>query len=278
MREDKVFSELLPSHPDFLPILQRIRAAYDIPEVDPDDDGFIELILSDNEVDWKAVRVEITKDVTEIVITTLPDSIRNIYEYLQTINLKENTLVEPPEILDRDDIPQDIRLLLATSYTALLHMMAPLEVALERMCSELVGSLMKFLMTGKTRDIPSYWFGGVFNVNLLGETYTIAVGSQVTNPKEISDKFLEKYAEVFGEDRPTFTDVDIDSLGHLRMKLAGMSIKDIADIEIQRNPDDYPKITDEKDYHQAKNTLEEKLKKRMQRLNKTIDELIGDKN
>jgi len=49
MREDKVFSELLPSHPDFLPILQRIRAAYDIQKLTSDYNGLVDLLLSDKE-------------------------------------------------------------------------------------------------------------------------------------------------------------------------------------------------------------------------------------
>jgi hypothetical protein len=53
----------LPSHPDFLPILQNVRSKYNILEFDPDDDGIKEILLSDVNIDWQAVRQEIEVQV-----------------------------------------------------------------------------------------------------------------------------------------------------------------------------------------------------------------------
>jgi hypothetical protein len=58
-----LFSSLLPSHPDLLPILQNIRNKYGIPEIDPDDIGMKEILLSDNDIDWLSVRQEIEAQV-----------------------------------------------------------------------------------------------------------------------------------------------------------------------------------------------------------------------
>ncbi len=66
----------------FLPILQRIRATYDIPEIMPDDDGLAKLLLSDDDIDWEAIRQELQSEVTLVSNALLPDSVREMFEYL----------------------------------------------------------------------------------------------------------------------------------------------------------------------------------------------------
>jgi hypothetical protein len=56
MLESNLFSTLLPSHPYFLSILQNVRSKYNILEVGPDNDGMKEILLSDENIDWPAIR------------------------------------------------------------------------------------------------------------------------------------------------------------------------------------------------------------------------------
>jgi hypothetical protein len=58
MNEIKLFSSLVPGHPDIQPILQNIREKYDILEISPEDDGITEILLTDEQIDWDAVRQE----------------------------------------------------------------------------------------------------------------------------------------------------------------------------------------------------------------------------
>jgi hypothetical protein len=57
MLESNLFSTLLPSHPDLLPIPQNIREKYNIPEIGPDDDGITEILLNDENIDWQAMQL-----------------------------------------------------------------------------------------------------------------------------------------------------------------------------------------------------------------------------
>ncbi|HCC79395.1 MAG: hypothetical protein A2X25_06715 [Chloroflexi bacterium GWB2_49_20] len=54
-----LFSSLLPSYPDLLPIIQEIREKYNIPEVGSEDGGMTEVLLADEQIDWDAVRQDI---------------------------------------------------------------------------------------------------------------------------------------------------------------------------------------------------------------------------
>lgn len=39
MKETKLFGNIFPAHPDFLPILEHIREKYNIPEIESTDEG-----------------------------------------------------------------------------------------------------------------------------------------------------------------------------------------------------------------------------------------------
>lgn len=45
MRETELLGTLLPSSPDFLPILRDLRVKYGLPEIDPEDDPIEEVFL-----------------------------------------------------------------------------------------------------------------------------------------------------------------------------------------------------------------------------------------
>jgi hypothetical protein len=47
MKESEFLGTLLPSHPDFLPIVQAIREKYNLPEISPDDDPITEVTIGD---------------------------------------------------------------------------------------------------------------------------------------------------------------------------------------------------------------------------------------
>lgn len=47
MKESQFLGTLLPSHPDFLPIVQAIREKYNLPEISPDDDPITEVTIGD---------------------------------------------------------------------------------------------------------------------------------------------------------------------------------------------------------------------------------------
>jgi hypothetical protein len=46
MKESQFIGTLMPSHPDFQPIIQAIREKYQLPEVDPDGEPIIEILIT----------------------------------------------------------------------------------------------------------------------------------------------------------------------------------------------------------------------------------------
>ena len=50
MKESQLLGTLLPSHPDFIPIVQAVREKYNLPEISPDDDPINEIYLGDETI------------------------------------------------------------------------------------------------------------------------------------------------------------------------------------------------------------------------------------
>jgi hypothetical protein len=65
MQESKLFGTLLPSSPDFLPIVQAMRAKCKLPEISPDDDPIEEIFLYGERVRLEDFRQEIKSLVQE---------------------------------------------------------------------------------------------------------------------------------------------------------------------------------------------------------------------
>jgi hypothetical protein len=78
MKESQFIGSLMPSHPDFQPIIQEIRDKYQLPEVDPDGEPLTEIYLGDEVIPLEDFRKELTKLVSERV-SYFPDQVLNLY-------------------------------------------------------------------------------------------------------------------------------------------------------------------------------------------------------
>ncbi|MGD8454989.1 MAG: hypothetical protein PVF83_01300 [Anaerolineales bacterium] len=74
MKEIKLISALLPSHPDLQAILIDIREKYNIPDIGHGDDSITEILLSDDEINWEEIKYKISSRIREIH-ELLPDSL-----------------------------------------------------------------------------------------------------------------------------------------------------------------------------------------------------------
>ncbi len=59
MKEAKLPGALLPSHPDFTPIIQVVEEKYNLPEINPDDDPIEEIYPGDEIITLEEFRLDI---------------------------------------------------------------------------------------------------------------------------------------------------------------------------------------------------------------------------
>jgi hypothetical protein len=74
MKETQLLGTLLPSHPDFIPILQAIREKYNLPEISPDDDPITEIYLGDESIPLEEFRQDIENRIQENITSLSPDT------------------------------------------------------------------------------------------------------------------------------------------------------------------------------------------------------------
>jgi hypothetical protein len=74
MEEAKFLGGLLPSLPDYLPIIEAIREKYNLPEISPDDDPITEIYLGDEIIPLEEFRQDIDNRVRENLDFMPPDT------------------------------------------------------------------------------------------------------------------------------------------------------------------------------------------------------------
>jgi hypothetical protein len=73
MKEARLLGTLLPSHPDFIPIVQAIREKYNLPEISPDDDPITEIYLGDEIVPLEEFHQDIENRIQKNLTFLSPD-------------------------------------------------------------------------------------------------------------------------------------------------------------------------------------------------------------
>ena len=269
MQENKLFGALLPTHPDILPIIEAVRKKYDIPEINPNDEDFIEFLISNEEYDWQAIREEIEQRIRENE-KILPPAYGMLYKAIQASN---NAPLTFPELAPLDEKTRNS---VIAMMMLLLNTIKPIMPALDTMYKVMADAAFEYILTGKTREVPQDWFGQVLVFPSFGENLVMAMAGEFSDPKVIAKEFKEVFARTYGE-KPKISKLDISTAEFLNMKLRGKSIRYMVEIYAERHPSEFPKIKNSDEYRQAVSTHRERIKKNIQRLQETINELLGDK-
>lgn len=267
MKPSELLGTLIPGHPHLLPIINAVREKYQIPEIRPEDDEFTEILLSNDEIDWQAVREDIERKIRANELL-LPPITSMLYKAIQSIN---NNSLDFPELAPLDEVTRKNVLLM---YRFMFSIFSPLLPAIDDIYKILADLVFENILTGKTREVPQNWFGKVFVMpSLDGEKTVVAMAGEMSDPKVIAEQFKSEYTRTFGKNKPNLTDMNLITAEYLTMRLQGKSLKYMVEIYAERYPDQFPKNRDSKAYRQAVKTHKATIKKNIQRLQNTIDKM-----
>jgi len=272
MQLSELLGKLLPGHQDTLPIINAIREKYQIPEILPEDEDFTKILLSNNEIDWQAVRNDIEQQIRESDLF-LPPATKMLYKNIQAIN---NNSVDFPELAPLDERTRNAVISMFRMIYGLYSQIIP---SIDDMYNTLTDMIFENILTGKTREAPQDWFGKVVAIpSFEGETLIVAMAGEFSDPKVITEQFKSMYTKTFGKDRPALTDMNLKTAEFLAMKLQGKSLKYMVERYADKYPDQFPKNKDTKAYDDAVTKHKATMKKNIQRLQDALDLMIGDKN
>ena len=234
------------------------------------DAEYAESLLGDPEIPWQTIRQEIRTEI-ENIPNLWPESFQRLFKGFQE-NPQAKT--NPSAFFDTQRVEQgELREFVLGIYS---QYFLPLWEKVDEFVEATTDLLLTYLVTGMAQEIPFDWTGKVGSSTVLGEPAVFAIAGQLSDPKEITQQFMTEYNRVFGKQRPKISREFVNNADLLRMKFEGAPIKDIADEYIQRNRSQFSKDERSPQYRQQKRRLEERLKKRLQRHEKTLAKLLGD--
>lgn len=270
MKEAKILGDLLPSHPDLLPIVESIREKYKLKPVYPDDEPIEEIYFGEEILSLEEFHQDITNQVLEILGVFFPEKTVQLYRQAKTI-------VSMSSFTDIDRFPDDLKPSMETFYTLLKNMMTPIYSVLNSQVSSIADMLYIYLLTGETQEVPSDWFGKVMTINMFDEILIMSLSSEMTNLDELTQQIHYEHKKTFGAKRVKITKTAVSTAYYMQLKRANADWRFIVEEYIRRNKVSMPHQKNSARYAEIWRRNEAKLKKRMQRTEKILEIIIRDK-
>jgi hypothetical protein len=150
MQEPKLLGTILPSSPDFLPIVRQLREKYGLPEIGPDDEPITEIFLDGEPVALEAFQQEIRSLVLGIPNLLPPDAAR----ILQQVRANAGKALSIPWI---DLIPEADRRAIWDFYDLVQKMGDFFLRTYGQFGEGIADMLYEYLLTGGVQEIPNDW-------------------------------------------------------------------------------------------------------------------------
>jgi hypothetical protein len=269
MKESEFLGTLLPSHPNFFPIVQSIREKYNLPEISPDDEAIKEIFLGEKIIPLEEFRKEIENCVREN-LTFLPPELLKIYIPAKAFSeIKYDSEIEsyPPEL------QKQMMIVLKFAKT----LMDTIVQIIDPMIDAIVHMLYTYLLLGETEEVPNDWIGKVITLKSMVEPMVMAMAGKLSNPDVIVQQFREEYKKTFGIHQPKITSTAVSSAYYLQLQKAGKPWDYIVEEYIRLDKLSLPKNRNTKRYTDVRRKIEQKLKKRMQRAEIVLQAIVRDK-
>jgi hypothetical protein len=272
MKESKLLGKLLPGHPDIFPIIENIREKYQIPPVNPEDDDITQLLLTNYEIPWDAVRRDIEDQVHNVSLFSDAEN-----EYIRQLRGfdKAFTAFDFPEF---QCLSEQTRESLKTLILALLkpHTLS-LALLEELSYKPITEFIFDYLLTGRTRESPKEWFGTVQTVDFFGEKVVLVMAGGAADPKVMAEQFKNEFTRTFGKREHKITETLLSTAEYLTMQLQGDSIKHLVLRYKELHPSEFPTDTSSPEYKKAMQNHVDEMEKRLDRLRKVLEDIAGDK-
>ncbi len=269
MKESKFLGALLPSSPDFAPIIEAVRGKYSLPEVNPEEEPIEEIYLGDKIVSLEEFRQDIENRVRED-LAFMPPETAKMYRLAKSMN-------EAKEITGLELVPDEMKKAMESFFAYMKGMMKPVYELLDVQVVSVANMIYIYLLTGETEEVPSDWFGKVATLEIMGEPTLLAMATEVTNLEDFIQQIRQEHRKAFGTKRPKITDITVSTAYYLQLKKLKKPWNFIVEEFIRLNKFSMPRNKNSIEYFETWHLYEDRLKKRMKSASNTLDVIIRDK-
>jgi hypothetical protein len=270
MKEAKFLGNLLPAHPDIIPIVKAVREKYNLHEVNPEEEPIEEIYLEDRIVPFEEFRQEIMSQILENLDSLFPENFVKTYRTAKATS-------EAKEFTDIDQFSEKQKPMIESFFQLMKNLMQPVYSALNAQIESITDMLYIYLLTGETEEVPSDWFGKVVTLPIMGNKTVIALAGEGTNVETLVQQLREEHKKTFGAVKVNLTDKKVSSAHYLQLKKLNKPWNFILEEYIRLEKIDLPRNKNSKRYFEIIRLAEQKLKKRIQRSEKVLNIIIRDK-
>lgn len=271
MKESELLGKLLPGHPDIFPIIQNIREKYQIPPIDPENSDITDLLITEYEIDWEAVKQDIEKQVNAISLHDDEET-----KYIQTLQKLRDMPLDFPEL---DILPEETRNGIKKVFSMFAQQSAFILDMLDNQSYRPIAEIIyEYLLTGKTREVPHDWFGKVMTTQILGAPIVMVLAGEGSNPKELAEQFKGEFTKTFGKIEYKITDTQLDTAEYLTMQLQGDSLKRLVERYRDKHPSEFPVDHTSPEFRESVAKHVDMMEKRLKRLQDVMHKLARDEN
>jgi hypothetical protein len=263
MQESKFLGALLPTSPDFAPIIEAVRVKYKLPEVDPDGEPIEEIYLGDEIVPLEEFRKDLENFVRKDLAFMPPEAIKQ-YKSAQA-------LFQMQEIKGIEFLPNEFKEGMKAFVILGKNIAEPIIQIWDLQIDAVVKMLYVYLLTGETEEAPSDWFGKVTTMTVSGgEPVIMAIANEITNLDLFVQQIREAHKKAFGTNRPKLTDTIVSTGYYMQLKRLGKKWDFIVEEFIKRNKFSLPRDKNSKRYFETRRKYERALRKRIDRSEKIL--------
>jgi hypothetical protein len=266
MLATQLYGKLLPTHQDIRPIIEDVRAKYQIPEITSDDNGLKVLLRHHLEINWQAVHDDILERLRDLP-ELLPERTRK--GYLAFKKFQAKGLVDP----ELKKVSPEFRRSVGQLVDHFMALYQPTADQLDEFYVDIADHCLEFLLTGEARPIPQNWLASVRTIDHEGQKTVIAMANELADPDEMAELFKAEFYEAFGKDRPKLTKEDVKTADFLRMKWFNKPIDFILEEEEQKDPAAFAGRNSRR-YPTAARRHHSRMKQRLYRLEKDLFQIL----
>lgn len=270
MLEAKFLGNLLPSHPDFEPIIEAIRAKYGLPELYPQDEPIQEIYLEDEIVTLEQFTQDVKNQILENLETMLDEDFAKQYR-----SAKLGAEFDYQTELEKfsDDLKPGMRAFFEFTRTSLQTVYKLLDANID----EVVSTICSYLLLGDSMEAPQDWFGKVFTMKSGEDTIIYAAISELTNLDLMFQQVKSLYNKTYKKSQIKITPKTASTAYYLQLARRNKDRDFILDEFIRLNGFDMPKDRNSPQYAEVRKKYWQRLRKRLKKTEAIMSAIAGGK-
>lgn len=270
MLEAQFLGNLLPSHPDYEPIIEAIRKKYNLPELYPQDEPIKDIFLGDEIITLAEFTQDVKTHILENMDTLFPEDYVKKYR-----SSKLGFEFDYQKELGRfsDDLKPAMGAFFDFAISASLTVYKILDANID----EMVVMLSNHLILGDTMEAPQDWFGKVFTMKSGEETIILSVTSEITNLDLMFQQIRSLHKKTYGGRQLKITKKAASTAYYLQLVKRNKDRDFILDEFIRLNGFDLPKNRNSPRYAETRNKYWQRLKKRLKKAEDILNAIVQGK-